>query len=374
MRCLFRVTCTTILLLTLSTLWTSQTAAAPEDELGKIKLPQGFSISIYAEVPNARAMAVLPSSRVVIITTRQSAVWAVIDVDGDFRGDEAFVFQDDLNAPTGVAYKDGWLYVAEQHRIRRAQFDESNPKRPLTWELVRGGLLDNRHHGTRDLAFGPDERLYVSLGVPCNICMPNSPDDAILSMKADGSDEIIFATGIRNSVGLAFHPVTGELFFTDNGADMMGDDSPPDELNRAHKAGLYFGYPYFGGGRDRTPDFKDQNPPHEVSFPVLELQPHGAALGIHFYQGSMFPAEYKQDAFIAQHGSWNRSVPVGYRVMRVHFDDKGLPTGQEIFAEGWLQPDGPWGRPNDVAELSDGSLLVSDDMGGVIYRITYQGQ
>lgn len=360
-----RVTYTAVLLLVLGTLRAPQAPAAPEDELGKIKLPPGISISIYAHVPNARTMAVLPSSRVVIVTTRQSTVWAVVDGDGDYKADEVFALEDNLNAPTGVAYKDGWLSVAEQHRIRRALFDESRLRRPLSWRLVRGGLLDNRHHGTRDLAFGPDGRLYVSLGVPCNICMPNSPDDAILSMNADGSDEMIFATGIRNSVGLAFHPVTGELFFTDNGADMMGDDSPPDELNRAPKAGLFFGYPYFGGGRDRTPDFKDRTPPREVTFP---------ALGIHFYQGNMFPAEYKHDLFIAQHGSWNRSVPIGYRVMRVHFDDKGLPTGQEIFAEGWLQSGGPWGRPNDVAELNDGSLLVSDDMGGVIYRITYEGR
>ena len=203
--------------------------------------------------------------------------------------------------------------------------------------------------------------------------MPESPLDSILSMDPDGGNEMIYATGIRNSVGLDFHPATGELFFTDNGADSMGDESPPDELNRAHRAGLFFGFPYFGGGKDRTPQFRGQNPPREVTFPALELQPHAASLGLHFYRGDMFPAEYKHDAFIAQHGSWNRTEPVGYRLMRVRFNDQGRPTGQEVFAEGWLQPGGPWGRPNDVAEFPDGSLLVSDDVAGVIYRITYAG-
>ena len=266
----------------------------------------------------------------------------------------------------------GWRAEKERAHVF-AQFDEARPLRLLIWNLVRGGLLDNRHHGSRDLAFGHDGRLYLSLGVPCNICMPESPLDSILSMDPDGGNEMIYATGIRNSVGMDFHPVTGELFFTDNGADSMGDESPPDELNRAHRAGLFFGFPYFGGGKDRTPQFRGQIPPREVTFPALELQPHAAALGLHFYRGDMFPAEYKHDAFIAQHGSWNRTEPVGYRLMRVRFNDQGRPTGQEVFAEGWLQPGGPWGRPNDVAEFPDGSLLVSDDVAGVIYRITYTG-
>jgi glucose/arabinose dehydrogenase len=348
--------------------------AAPEDHLDKIKLPPGFSISIYARVPNARSMAVTPNSRVVIVTTRQQRLWAVVDDDGDYKGDGLYILQEALNAPSGVAYRDGYLYVAEQHRIRRAEFDENRPDRLLIWRLVRGGLLDDRHHGTREIAFGPDGRLYVALGVPCNICMPNPTDDAILSMNPDGSNEIVFATGIRNSVGMDFHPVTGELWFTDNGADNMGDDSPPDELNWAPKPGLFFGFPYYGGGHDRTPEFKDQPEPREVTFPALDLQPHGAALGIHIYRGSQFPPEYRNNLFIAQHGSWNRSVPIGYRIMRVKWNHQGSPAGQEVFAEGWLEPSGPWGRPNDLAELKDGSLLVSDDMAGVIYRIAYGGR
>ena len=221
--------------------------AEPEAELAKIKLPPGFAISVYALVPNARSLAVTPNSRVVIVTTRQDRLWAVVDDDGDYKGDGLVVLQDSLNASSGVAYRDGYLYVAEQHRVRRAEFDESRPDRLLIWRLVRGGLLDNRHNGTRALAFGPDGRLYVALGVPCNICMPNSPDDSILAMGPDGSNESIFASGIRNSVGMDIQPGTGQLWFTDNGVDTLGEDSPPDELNRVTKPGLFFGFPYFGG-------------------------------------------------------------------------------------------------------------------------------
>jgi len=345
--------------------------SAPEDDLARIKLPPGFSISLYARVPNARSMAVTPNSRVVIVTTRMQTLWAVVDDDGDYKGDGIIALQEAMNAPSGVAYRDGYLYVAEQHRVRRAEFDENRPQRLLIWKLVRGGLADTRHHGTRELAFGPEGRLYLALGVPCNICMPKAPDDAILSIAPDGSNEAVFATGVRNSVGIDFHPVTKEIWFTDNGADTMGDDIPPDELNRASQPGGFFGFPYYGGGHERTEEFKDKPLPRVPVFPGVELQAHGAALGIHFYRGSQFPADYRNDLFVAQHGSWNRARPIGYKVIRVKFDKKGDPAGQEVFAEGWLEPNGPWGRPNDIVELKDGSLLVSDDTAGAIYRISY---
>lgn len=355
-----------------SALGASAASAAPEDNLGKLKLPPGFAVSIYAHVPDARSMAVTPNSRVVIVTTRQQNLWAVVDDDGDMKSDGLIQLQSALNVPSGVAYQDGFLYLAEQHRVRRTQFDENRPDRLLIWKLVRGGLTDARQHGTRELAFGSDGRLYLALGVPCNICMPAAPDDALLSFAPDGSNEIVFATGIRNSVGIDFHPGTGELWFTDNGADTMGDDIPPDELNRAAKPGQFFGFPFFGGGRERTAEFKDKPLPREVTFPGLELQAHSASLGIHFYRGSQFPAEYRNDLFVAQHGSQSRSKPSGYRVLRVKFDKKGSPVGQEVFIDGWLEPAGPWGRPTDIAELKDGSLLVTDDAAGVIYRVTYQ--
>ena len=201
--------------------------------------------------------------------------------------------------------------------------------------------------------------------------MPEDDHDAILSFKPDGSGEVVFAKGVRNSVGMDFHPVTGEFWFTDNGVDTMGDDLPPDELNRAAQPGRHFGYPYFGGGHERTSEFKNQALPADVSFPAVELQAHVAALGIHFYRGTQFPADYRHNLFVAQHGSWNRAVPVGYGIVRITFDAKGNPARQETFAEGWLRKEGPWGRPNDIAEMRDGSLLVSDDMAGVIYRIRY---
>lgn len=348
--------------------------AAPEDNLSQIKLPPGFSISLYARVPNARSMAVTPNSRVVIVTTRQQTLWAVVDDDGDYKADGIIGLQESLNAPSGVAYRDGYVYVAEQHRVRRAEFDENRPQRLLIWKLVRGGLSDTRHHGTRELAFGADGRLYLAIGVPCNICMPAPLDDAIISFAPDGSNEIVFATGIRNSVGIDFNPVTKDIWFTDNGADGMGDHIPPDELNRAAKPGGFFGYPYYGGGRERTAEFKDKPLPQEPIFPGVELEAHGAALGIHFYRGTQFPAGYRYDLFVAQHGSWNRAQPSGYKVLRIKFDKKGDPAGQEVFAEGWLEPGGPWGRPNDIAELKDGSLLVADDLAGAIYRITYTGR
>jgi glucose/arabinose dehydrogenase len=345
--------------------------AAPADRIGDIKLPPGFSISIYFEVPGARNLAVTPNGKVVLVTNRVHELFAVVDQNGDFKGDTIYTLEKDLNAPTGVAYRDGILYVAEQHRVRRAEFDERRPNRLLLWKPIKTGLPDSGHHGTRELAIGPDDRVYLAIGVPCNICMPEDNHDAILSMKPDGGGEIVYAKGVRNSVGMDFHPVTGELWFTDNGVDTMGDDLPPDELNRAVRPGQHFGYPYYGGGHERTPDFKDRAPPPDVAFPALELQPHAASLGIHFYRGSQFPPEYRHNLFVAQHGSWNRPVPVGYRVVRVTFDAKGNPSHEETFAEGWLRKEGPWGRPNDIVELSDGSLLVSDDMAGVIYRISY---
>jgi len=345
--------------------------AVPADRLGDIKLPPGFSISIYAEIPGARNFALTPNSRVLLVTDRLRTLYAVVDENGDYEPDLIHALQTGLNAPTGVAYQDGYLYVAEQHRVRRAEFDEKRPTRLLLWKTIKSGLPDSGHHGTRNIAIGPDHRLYLAIGVPCNICMPEGNHDAILSMKLDGSAEMVFAKGIRNSVGMDFHPLTGELWFTDNGVDTMGDDLPPDELNRAPRAGLHFGYPLFGGGRERTNEFKDLPLPPNITYPEMDLQAHAASLGIHFYRGSQFPSEYKHNLFVVQHGSWNRTVPIGYRIVRVILDAKGNAARQEPFAEGWLRKEGPWGRPNDVLEMADGSLLVSDDLAGVVYRITY---
>lgn len=350
-------------------------AGVPAQKLDELNTPPGIQVSVFARVPNARSLAVLPSGRVVVAGSREGAIHAAVDTDGDRTADRVVRLASGLSGPHGVAWHDGRLYVSEQHRVWRIRVSENDLLRPLDLdeaEVINDSLPDERHHGTRDLAFGPDGRLYVALGSPCNVCRPEPPADGILSMRPDGSDVRVFARGVRNSVGLAFHPESGELFFTDNGADWMGDNSPPDELNHAPRAGLHFGFPWYGGGRDRTGDFRGEAPPQEVTFPVVEFAAHVAALGIHFYTGAMLPAEYRGDAFVAQHGSWNRSTPIGYRVMRVRFEG-GQPTEAEVFIDGWQEGASGWGRPVDAAELPDGSLLVSDDAGGLIYRVSHSG-
>lgn len=354
---------------------------ALQANLEKIKLPPGFKIDLYAKVPGARSLVVSKPLPQVFVGSRQDMVHVVLDRNNDRVGDEVVAFDAGLYMPNGVAFsKQGFLYVAETERIiayAAAQFD---PYKPIGPFVIHEGFPKYDLHGWRYLAMGPDGKLYVALGANCNVCDAEEPQATILriGLTEDGlgaTDVEVYARGIRNSVGMDWHPVTGELFFTDNGADLMGDDIPADELNHAPEPGMHFGFPYYGGGRTKSNEFADQEPPVEVTFPVVEFQAHTANLGIDFYQGSMFPEEYKNDAFVAQHGSWNRTVPIGYRIMRIRFDENGQPVDKEVFAEGWLQEDGQaWGRPVDIEELPDGSLLVSDDFAGAIYRISYQGQ
>jgi len=252
-----------------------------------------------------------------------------------------------------------------------AEFDTALPLQPRI--PIKEDLPTEFLHGWRYAGFGPDRKLYVSIGSPCNICEDKGLEGTIIRMDADGKNAEVVARGVRNSVGFDFNPVTGDLYFTDNGADNMGDDIPPDELNHVTKIGQHFGFPYRGGKSVTLTGMEGKTPPDGIQAPVIEFQAHSANLGIHFYTGDMFPAEYKNDAFVAQHGSWNRTSPVGYRLMRIRFDDKGNATGKEVFAEGWLQGDDAAGRPVDIKELPDGSLLVSDDYANVIYRITYGG-
>jgi len=351
----------------------AQTDEAIEASLAKIKLPPGFSISIYAEVPRARSMAVGKPMGVLFVGTRQETVYAVTDRNKDRVADEVIEAITGLNVPNGIAYHAGFLYVAEQHQVgmyAAPEFDIYNQFRVAT---IHEGLPNEFLHGWRYLAVGPDNKLYMAVGAPCNICDVQDPAGTIMRMNMDGSGAEVFARGVRNSVGMDFHPKTGVLHFTDNGGDGLGDDRPPDELNAAPKPGLFFGYPYFAGGDTRSPGYEDKKPPAEPTMPVVRFGAHGASLGIHFYEGDMFPAEYRGDAFVAQHGSWNRSEPFGYRVLRVRFDDAGKVAGKEVFAEGWLQGDEAWGRPVDIKELPDGSLLISDDYAGVIYRVSYSG-
>ncbi len=343
-------------------------------DLSWIRLPAGFRINIYAQVPNAREMAVDPESGRVFITTRGQGLYTLLDRDGDGLADENRRLLPVLKGAAGVALSGKLLFVSEQDRISRYDIGELLRKGATPApRVIFDGLPDERWHGSRYARMGPDGWLYVANGSPCNICWPRGLEDSIIRLRADGSGLEVYARGIRNSVGMDFHPRTGELFFDDNNVDNMGDDIPPGELNRVSRPGQHFGFPYYAGGHVRHPDFELAEPP-AVVFPVLEYQAHTAPLGLGFYHGDQFPADYRNDLFVAQHGSWNRTIPVGYRVMRIHFDAAGLPVGKSVFASGWLQADGRvLGRPADVQTLPDGSLLVTDDHAGRVYRIHYAG-
>jgi glucose/arabinose dehydrogenase len=343
---------------------------APEPRLERLNLPAGFAIEVFAKVPGARSLRVADDGAKIYVSTRDSEVFAVLDPERDGIANGVVTVASGLNDPNGIALgPDGSLFVAEQNRIIR--LDDTGKVEVV---VPPGVLPDFRHHGWRYAGFGPDGRLYVAIGAPCNICEVRGFEGTIIRLRPGGQDLEIFARGVRNSVGFDWQPTTGELFFTDNGGDFLGDLIPPDELNGAQEPGLHFGYPYVYGQGIPYPQFADQSPRQPATPPALEFEAHVAALGIEFYRGSMFPDPYRGDAFVAEHGSWNRTEPIGYRVMRVRFDERGQPSGKEVFIDGWLQPDGhAWGRPVDLAELPDGSLLISDDYAGLIYRVTYRG-
>ncbi len=346
--------------------------AVAEADLSQIRLPPGFTINLFARVANARSLAVAPGLGVVFVGNRRGhSVWAAIDADRDGRAERVERFAQGLSVPNGVAWRDGYLYVAEQHRVIRYAVPDLAAIGKAEPEILLDGLPDKRHHGWRYLAFDPKGRLHVTLGAPCNICAPEGLEGSIIRLVPGGAPKIV-ARGVRNSVGMDFHPGNGRLYFTDNGADFMGDDLPPDELNMATREGLHYGYPFFGGGRARTSRFAESTPPPGAVFPVQDFNAHVAALGVHFYRGKMFPPAYRTDAFVAQHGSWNRSVPDGYRIMRLHLDAAGRVRGKQVFAEGWLRGSRVIGRPVDIKELPDGSLLVSDDFSDAVYRITWR--
>jgi len=361
------------LLLVLAGFAVSACAERVQDNLDKIKLPPGFHLSIFADqIPNARSLA-LGDDGIVYVGTTSDKVYALIDADHDGRADDAITVASGLNQPNGVALLKGDLYIAEIHRISKIKNITAHLSAPPKPEAVFDGYPKDKHHGWKYLRIGPDGMLYAPVGAPCNICLNDKEVFASLTrLDPDGKNFEIFARGIRNTVGFDWHPATGELFFTDNGRDMLGDDVPPEELNAAPKPGLHFGYPYCHGGDIPDPEFGKQKLCSEFSPPVWKFPAHVAALGIRFYKGKQFPSQYQGQLFVAQHGSWNRSTPQGYRVALVKFK-AGQPVSDEVFAEGWLQTNGDvLGRPVDVLELADGSLLVSDDLNGVVYRIEYK--
>jgi glucose/arabinose dehydrogenase len=347
--------------------------AAPAAVPG-ITVPPGFAIRMFAAgVPGARSLALGSSGTVFVGTRGAGKVYALEDKNGDHQADRVVVVAQGLNSPNGVAFRGGSLYVAEVSRLLRFDAIESRLDDPPEPVVLRDDLPDDRHHGWKFIAFGPDGKLYVPVGAPCNVCERRDPRYAsILRLDPDGSQLEVFAAGVRNTVGFDWHPESKVLWFTDNGRDMLGDDMPPDELNRAPRAGLHFGFPYCHGGDIPDPEFGAARACSSFVPPAQRLGPHVAALGMRFYTGTQFPAAYRGDVFIAEHGSWNRSVPIGYRVTRVRMDGE-RPTGYEVFASGWLDGRNVRGRPVDLLLLPDGSLLVSDDDAGAVYRISYEG-
>ncbi|MDQ2720793.1 MAG: PQQ-dependent sugar dehydrogenase [Bacteroidota bacterium] len=339
--------------------------------LDKIKLPTGFNIKVFAKVDKARSMCVSPNGTV-FVGTKGDKVYAITDKSHDGKSIKVYEIASGLTSPNGVAFKDGSLYIGAISTIYRLDSIEShldNPPKPL---VVYDKYPSDEHHGLRFIAFGPDGKLYVPVGAPCNICDPQLPYASLTRMNADGTGFEIFARGIRNTVGFDWNPQTKEIWFTDNGRDNLGDDIPNDELNNASKAGMHFGYPYCHQGNILDEEFGKGKNCADYTAPVKLLGPHVASLGMRFNTGKMFPAEYKNAIFIAEHGSWNRSIPIGYRVAVIKMDASGKPGEPEVFAQGWLQNvRDVSGRPVDVQFLQDGSMLVSDDYSGVIYRISY---
>lgn len=347
-------------------------ACAADVSLDQIRLPDGFSIALYADaVPNARAMARGDQGTVFVGSRRAGRVYALVDADGDDKAERVHVIASGLNMPSGVAFRAGALYVGAVDRVLRYDGIESRLDNPPDPVVVTDDLPRDRHHGWKYLGFGPDGKLYVPVGAPCNVCERRLPYASIMRMNPDGSDPEPFALGVRNSVGFDWHPETGELWFTDNGRDNLGDNRPPCELNHAPVAGLHFGYPYCHGAAISDPQYGDRRDCSEFTPPAQALGPHVAPLGMAFYTGDQFPAAYRNQIFIAEHGSWNRSSKIGYRVTLVTIDAASRALSYETFAEGWLQGQSEWGRPVDILIMPDGAMLVSDDSAGVVYRITY---
>ena len=363
----------TIAALTFITLVSNCSSITPQQAIDSnlIKLPPGFKIDIYAQnIPDARSMTLAPSGVVFVGSRTAGNVYALLDRDNDKKSETLKIIASDLRQPNGVAFFKGDLYVAEISRILRYDNIENNLDSPPAPVIIYDSFPTDEHHGWKYIAFGPDEKLYVPVGAPCNICESKPIYASITRMNPDGSNLEIFAQGVRNTVGFDWHPDTNELWFTDNGRDWMGDNSPPDELNKAPTPSLHFGFPFCHGTDIPDPEFGKIQPCENFTKPQINLGPHVAALGMLFYTGRMFPPEYKNQIFIAEHGSWNRSTPLGYRIMLVTLNE-GRPIDYKPFAQGWLQNRTPWGRPVALLQLADGSLLLSDDKANTIYRISY---
>ncbi|MBL7699574.1 MAG: sorbosone dehydrogenase family protein [Chitinophagaceae bacterium] len=346
-----------------------------DPQLARLKLPEGFKISFFArDVDNARSLALGDNGTVFVGNRKSKNVYALVDADKDGVAEKKYTIASGMKSPNGVAFHKGSLYIAEISKVWKIDNIESNLQNPAKPVLVNDSFPTAEHHGWKYIAFGPDDKLYVPVGAPCNICDDNEKDkrfSSIMRMNADGSELEVYSHGIRNTVGFTWHPETKELWFTDNGRDELGDDIPPDELNIATKKDENFGYPYCHAGEIPDPEFGKGKNCGDFKAPAAKLSPHGAALGIKFNTGTMFPEKYRDQVFIAEHGSWNRSKPIGYRIMMASIEG-GEVKSYQPFIEGWLNNGEAWGRPVDVLFLKDGSMLVSDDHANAVYRVTYE--
>ncbi len=352
-------------------------AKASTPDLSTLNLPAGFKIEIYASVDNARQMAAGATGITYVGSMRTGKVYAVIDSDGDHRADAVKVIAEGLTMPSGVAYRNGDLYIAAISTIYRLRNIDARIDDPGKPEVILDTLPDKQHHGWKFIAFGPDGLLYVPVGAPCNVCLSDDSRFAsILRLNVDSPADTpeIHVAGIRNTVGFDWDPVSGDLWFTDNGRDMLGDDIPPCELNHVTASGQHFGFPFFHGNSIRDPDMGGGKDASDYVTPALALGPHVAPLGMMFYTGTMLPESFRNQIILAEHGSWNRSVAAGhtgYRLIHARRDAAGN-LHEDVLVDGWLQDNKGWGRPVDVLQQDDGSLLVSDDTANVIYRISYQ--
>ncbi len=346
-----------LFVMVLSSLYTPSKANSQQLPIQQIQLREGFVISVFAQnIQSARSLTMSPDGTIFVGTRSGGGgrVFALQDLNNDFKADRVFTITSGLNMPNGVAFRNGSLYVAPA--------------------VVNDSLPSDRHHGWKFIGFGPDGKLYLNVGAPCNVCKKRDKRYAsIMRMNPDGSELEVYALGVRNSVGFDWHPDTKDLWFTDNGRDWLGDDIPPDELNFAPVKGLHFGFPYLHGKDILDPKYGNEKNLNQFRIPAMELGPHVAALGMRFYTGNMFPREYRNQILIAEHGSWNRSVSIGYRITLVRLQGNSV-ISYEVFAEGWLNGDKAWGRPVDILNLQDGSILISDDKAGAIYRIRYHSK
>ncbi|HEY9717636.1 MAG TPA: PQQ-dependent sugar dehydrogenase [Trichormus sp.] len=352
----------------------------PAPRLDQLHMPPGFDIQVYAVVPGARQMCKSPKGTIFVGSrSGGNKVYAVVDQQNGQH--QVITLASNLFVPNGVAFHDKDLYIAEVNKVSRLKDIEANLNHPPRLETVNDGFSAKTHHGWKYIAFGPDGWLYVPVGAPCNVCIaddfesPNGvtiPYASMMRMKPDGSGLEVFARGIRNTVGFDWDPTTKDLWFTDNGRDLLGDNIPPDELDHAPVQGANFGFPFMYGNNQPDPEYGSKVPNDETLVPPAQcLDPHVASLGMKFYTGTMFPAEYHNQIFIAEHGSWNRSIPIGYRITLVTLKN-GKPINYQPFIDGWLQNNHAWGRPVDLLQLADGSMLISDDTAGLIYRVTYK--